>query len=532
MYYKNTDIEYNGCSGRGMCSIAPNISSFQEVMITVLRIIAYYIIKLEQIKIDCADIKQNLIESLSNLITSTVYTDEQLLDLIVKNYGRLLNLKHSYIAACKKENIPAKNPKIPFTLKSDTGLSGILGAGQRMINDKNKGLNTDLKCYSELLLVVIKSVSLSLVKLFDYEIFEPSAQNLIIEALNLYNSGRISIPKYKNYIAKLADIDSQLWMTRKSAQLKTFGKISQTDVSFSASKGKAILVSGSSLADLYSLLESAQGESVDIYTHGDLLIAHAFEKFKKFKNLKGHFGSTADDCVLDFAIFPGPVVLTRHSSQNIEYLIRGRLFTTESPAPKGVTLIKDNDFSGVFKAAYKAKGFSKGKNKPRVTVGYNSDELLKKIDSLSKKLKSKKIKNLLLFGISNYSKEQAEYFDKLLSTAPDDTFVISFSYKNNSKNLIHINIANNFPQQLAVLEMLFEKISLKNNKLVIFLTKCDTNTLSIMINLKQQGAKNMYLSTCPPTIINPAVMKTFMNLYSIKAMSPDPQADIAALKSK
>ena len=102
---------------------------------------------------------------------------------------------------------------------------------------------------------------------------------------------------------------------------------------------------------------------------------------------------------------------------------------------------------------------------------------------------------------------------------PKDCFAMGFSYHCDCDNLLYINMANNFPLQLNVLDMLFAKIPVKSPKLTCFLTKCDSNTISVMVSLKQQGAKNIYLSNCPPTIINPAVMASFMKLYSIKPIT-------------
>ena len=262
-----------------------------------------------------------------------------------------------------------------------------------------------------------------------------------------------------------------------------------------------------------------------MYTHGDLLIAHAFEKFKYYKNLKGHFGTSSDNCVLDFATFPGAILLTKHATQNIEFLIRGRLFTTDNIAPKGVLSVSNEDFSQVIKAANDSKGFSKGRNKEPQSVGFNYEDVKEKITELTQKFNSGQLRHLFILGMSNFSYEQNDYFKNFLKNMPDDCFVISFSYDFDYKNLFHINVVNNFPLQLSVLELLFDKIPVNSEKLTFFLTKCDSNTISMMVNLKQKGVKNIYLANCPPTVINPAVMASFMNLYTILPIT-DAKSDL------
>ncbi len=519
MYYRTSINEYNECSGRGMCSIAPNISSFQEVMMTILRVTAYYIIKLETLGINCSNDKDKIIYSLSNLISNTIYSDEQLLELIVTNYNNLIRLKRKYTSKSKSNGFETRYIKLPLKLTENMGLSDILSTGERILYAKNNKMSNMQKCYSEILFVVIKSVALSIVKLSDYDTEIETAKDILINSLNIFNSGRNTLSKLKKHITELTSEDLKLWISRKKAQQSTYGKISETKVSLSTKPGKAILVSGSSLKDLYKLLINTENENIDVYTHGDLIIAHSFEKFKKFRHLKGNFGSSNESCIIDFATFPGPILLTRHSAQNLEYLIRGRIYTTELIAPKGVTLINRNDFSPLIKAAYNSKGFTHGKVLPPITIGYNTSEIENKFEQLRINISTKKIKHLLLLGMSNYSSEQAQYFNELLENITDEVFVISFSFGNNLKNIMHLDIANNFPQQLAILEMLFEKIPVTSENITFFLTKCDANALSIMISLKQQGAKRIYLSSCPPTIINPSVLNSFMQEYKINAMT-------------
>ena len=53
----------------------------------------------------------------------------------------------------------------------------------------------------------------------------------------------------------------------------------------------------------------------------------------------------------------------------------------------------------------------------------------------------------------------------------------------------------------------------------------NTNSLTNIINLKNGGAKNIFLSECPPTVINPAVLKSFIKLFDVKSMT-NPKDDL------
>jgi len=261
-----------------------------------------------------------------------------------------------------------------------------------------------------------------------------------------------------------------------------------------------------------------------VYTHGDLLIAHTFEEFFKFPRLKGHYGNCTDKCILDFATFPGAILLTRNSSQNLEYLYRGRLFTTEKFKPKGVMQILNEDFTPVINSAIEAKGFAKGQKRDSEIVGFSDEILNKKIDEIAAKFELKEIERLVIVGISNYSRKQEAYFKELYENLPEKTFVLSFSYTFDYSDILYINAVNNLPLIYGILKRLFEKIPANSDRVTFFLTKCDVAEISKIISLKENGVRKIYLSHCPPNVINPSVTATLEAAYGIKTTS-DPKID-------
>lgn len=510
-----SNFDNNECSGHGMCSVSPKISSFQEVVLMVLCHSAYYISKLELMGNNCNCNKCALATALSEMVTTTDYTDEQLLSIITCRFQDMLKLKQLYKEHCKMNNLTCIDLKSSINIYPQMNLSEILAFGQNTIVKKTKRFSVELLRLQELLFLLIKSTALSVVKLLDYGITDKYALDEIVKSLNMFNDKKLSSRKFKTAMNELAKVDLELWIERTKVQKERFGSISETEVSLSTSAGKAILVSGSSLVDLASLLEVLKNDTIDVYTHGDLLIAHAFDYFKQFPCLKGHFGSISDNSTIDFATFPGAILLTKHATQNIEYLIRGRLYTTDNIVPKSVIKIENNNFDNLINAAKSAKGFKHGQIRDRISVGINLDEISQKFDDIITKLNSGLYKKLFIVGMANYSIEQADYFDKLFDKVSKDCIVISFSYYSNSENLLHINVANNHPCLLEILNLLFQKIAVTSDNYVYFLAKCDANTISSMIGLRDAGVKNVYLSACPPTVLNPAIIDVLVKLYGI-----------------
>ncbi len=62
-----------------------------------------------------------------------------------------------------------------------------------------------------------------------------------------------------------------------AANTGSFGTQAINTVNLGHVKGKAILVSGHDLHDLAQLLEQTQGLGINVYTHGEMPPAHAYQ---------------------------------------------------------------------------------------------------------------------------------------------------------------------------------------------------------------------------------------------------------------
>ena len=76
------------------------------------------------------------------------------------------------------------------------------------------------------------------------------------------------------------------------------------------------------------MLEATKETKINVYTHNGLIVAHAYPKFAKYKNLKGHFQMSLDSVQFDFASFKGPILIVKNFQYLLDGLYRGRLFTT------------------------------------------------------------------------------------------------------------------------------------------------------------------------------------------------------------
>lgn len=526
--YKSNEYDFNECSSKGTCSISPNVSSIQEIILVLIREIAYYVKKLKRLNYKLPNVEMEILNTLSEFISVAEYTDEEVLATLQRLNGNLNTLQRKYVSICKTKNINCSEIPEFINIDKSTGLSSIISLGEKLYLKRINKLTLEEKFYSDIMLLNLKSISINLLKLGDYNIINQNAADKIIDSLNLYNYSKPPIEKIKKSILEITAEENKILKERAKIQNETFGAISETVVSTSTRKNKAVLVSGSSLIDLYNFLEYTKDEeNLDVYSHGDLLIAHAYEKFKKFKHFVGHYGTSNENCIFDFATFPGAILLTKHSKQNIEHLIRGRLFTMDTVQPKGATKINEKEFKKIIEGARLAKGFNKGQIRNDILAGFNETEIDSKIEAIYQKLNNKEIKRLIILGMSMKSTLQEIYLNDIIKNLSKDSYIISFSNIETDREHLDINIANNFPLMYIIMEKIFKKIKLSDNNISFFLQKCDPNSISAIIQLKNYGAKKIMVANCSPTIMNPSILTTFAQKYDINLIStPKQDAEI------
>lgn len=517
--YKHNYVDINECTSRGACTISPIIAALEELSIVFLQHLAYYILKLNELGASNDEIQHEIINVLASLVTVNEFSENQLFSIVQNEYFMLNETKKTYKNLCKEKNIQPKELKKIEEFNAATTLPKAIALGEKIFLEKFNKKSTEQKNLTEILYIIIKSVSINLIKLNDFEEIDKNIYFEILKTLDLLNNKKITTSQIKSRIIELSNYDKDLQIRICALLEKFFGGISKTEVSHSTRKGKAILVSGNNFFDLMKILEETKDKDIDIYTHSNLLITHALRKFNEFEHLRGHYGDSTENCILDYATFPGSILLTKNARTNNEYLYRGRLFSNDYIVPDGVIKIENDNYKPVIETTYMAKGFSKGKNKESTIIGYNENEILKIFDTIVEKLNNNDLERLYIIGLDAHLETQKEYFNDLFSKLRENEYAISFGYESKRENVLTINIGNYVPLATNILKKLFEKYSISSNKIIFFFTTCDVMTISSIVTLSHLKAKNIYMSQCPPTLVNPSVYETFNNEFHINTTS-------------
>lgn len=507
----NEDFQYNSCISRGICSLSPKTSALQTVLVLYLRMFAKFAYKLEEKKLIPENIKTFILNTNSITIYNPEFNDNSYLS-VISDFKKILPITIEEFYNHNEnsdEELKTERKKANKLFEDTKDIISAIKFGEKVFQLGQKNLDAKIRDLYNIMLVISKSLSINIL---DLESFHKSFQGgfkVILEILSLINIEEENIDKIKTLIQKATKLDNEAMKVLRIAQEERYEEQGSAEVSYTTIPNKAVLVVGSNIRELETVLDKLKDEKIDVYTHDEMMLAHTFPKFMKYEHLKGQFGQGLESCLLDFATFPGPIILTKHSLHNIENLYRGRLFTTDLIVPKGVVKINDNDFKEVIDSAKSSRGFKNGKQCETVTIGYNKKETFERIEKV---LNSNHYEKVFLIGLDGNSLEQKAYFEKLIKLTPDNILIISFSYNQEKNNLIHINSCfDNY----AIMRI-FEFVKDFNKEIITFLPKCDRNTISQMIYLSSFENVEVYVGKCIPILLNPTLMNTMLSEFKIK----------------
>ena len=375
------DFQYDSCVSRGLCSINPRTSALQGVLLLYLKLSAKYMLKLYKENLIDESAKQLILNTIAITVSNPEFTESSFVSTVVNFKKELPKIIETYNEKYGTNDFEEESLLASELFRDSEDIIEAIRYGERTFRKAVESVPAQIRDLYQIMLVIAKSLSINLLDLESFEKNYTDAFITILTLLDSINTEERDTQKLINSIYDAAKVDNQLMRLLRDAQEERYGKQTANDVSYTTTPSKAALVVGSNIRELETVLEALKDEEIDVYTHDDMMLAHTFPKFSQYEKLKGQYGQGLENCLLDFATFPGPIILTKHSLHNIENFYRGRLFTTDTTCPTGVITITDNNFSEVIKSAHEAKGFKTGKQCETVTIGYNFEEKINEIKS-------------------------------------------------------------------------------------------------------------------------------------------------------
>lgn len=315
-----------------------------------------------------------------------------------------------------------------------------------------------------------------------------------------------------------------------------YGESSPTVVRLSPIPGKCVLVSGNDYSDLYELLVQTEFSGIKVYTHGEMLSAHAYNQFRSFKHFCGHYGTSWALQQKEFDSFPGAILMTSGPMMKPESSYQDYIFTTGPVYFPGVKRIEADergwkDFLPLIKAATDSPGFFRSKSSDRLTAGYNSNAVIGLFDQFRKALQQKQFRGFYLIAGSDGPGKERDYYADLVAQIPNDAVVLTFgSTKFRFNKILLEPLANGLPRlyDLGQINDAWEAIhliktyceefgcGLENIPLTIYLSWYGQRSIAVLLSFLSEGFRGINFGPMRPAFMNEELWGLFENQFGLK----------------
>ena len=354
-------------------------------------------------------------------------------------------------------------------------------------------------------------------------------------------------------VLRVGEINLKCMALLDRANTESYGTPEPVTVPLCVEKGPFIVVTGHDLKDLKMLLEQTEGKGVNIYTHGEMLPAHAYPELKKYKHLKGNYGTAWQNQQKEFDGLPGALLFTTNCLMPPKDSYRDRVFTTEVVAFPGCVHIEEmpdgsKDFSPVIEKALALGGFAEtmeftGINGGKeVTTGFSHAAILSHADTVVEAVKEGKIRHFFLVAGCDGAKPGRNYYTEFVKQTPEDSVVLTLAcgkFRFNDltlgeigglPRLMDMGQCNDAYGAIRVAVSLAEAFGCTVNELPLsfVLSWYEQKAVCILLTLLHLGIKNIRLGPSLPAFLSPNILQFLVENYGIAPITT-PEEDLREL---
>ena len=333
------------------------------------------------------------------------------------------------------------------------------------------------------------------------------------------------------------------------ANTSSYGTPTPVKVPLTIEKGPFIVVTGHDLKDLQLLLEQTAGKGINIYTHGEMLPAHAYPLLKKFSHLKGNFGTAWQNQQKEFDHLPAPILFTTNCLMPPKSSYADRVFTTEMVAfPGAVHIDEKKDFTPVIEKALELGGYKEDQiltginGGTKVTTGFGHAAILSHADTVVEAVKSGAIRHFFLVAGCDGAKPGRNYYTEFVKQTPSDSIVLTLACGKFRFNDLDLGEIGGLPRlmdmgqcndaygaiQVAVALADAFGCSVNELPLSFVLSWYEQKAVCILLTLLHLGIKNIRLGPSLPAFLSPNILNFLVENYGIAPITT-PEEDLKAL---
>lgn len=545
-YQCEQTVKGTGCTIKGVCGKNEETADIQDLILHLVKGISLYAYEARKLGAKDKDIDVFVIEALFTTVTNVNFDPERLKKMLGKGREIKQKAKQLYIDACKKAGKTPKELNGFYEVDIPTSEEQLKSEWKPISIEKdNEELGEVLTGLYYLILYGLKGMGAYADHAHVLGIEDDEVYAFFHEALAFLTDKNHTTDELLGMALKVGEYNVKVMGMLDEANTSTYGHPEPTKVRITPKKGKAILVSGHDLKDMYELLKQTEGKGINVYTHGEMLPLNAYPELKKFEHFAGNYGSAWQNQQKEFPEFPGSILMTTNCIQKPRDTYKDRIFTSGLVAFPGVSHIKDRDFTSLIESALAQEGFTEDGEEKYITVGFGRNAVMGVADKVIDAVKNGDIKHFFLIGGCDGAKPGRNYYTEFAQKTPEDTVILTLAcgkYRFNKLDfgdiggiprLLDVGQCNDAYSAIKIAEALANAFETDINSLPLSLVLSwyEQKAVVILLSLLHLGIKNIRLGPSLPAFIKPPVFEVLQEKFNIMPVS-SPDEDLKAILKK
>jgi hydroxylamine reductase len=517
-----------GCTFAGVCGKRASTSSAIDILLFAVRgvSIAADALRAGGYKIDQ---KVNLFvtDALFSTITNANFDDASLLSRVKKGFA----IRNELLAAAKQENIEVPQvDEITWKGEEKDYLEKAKTVG--VLREQNE----DLRSLKELVLYGLKGMAAYHEHAIRLGFNEDSIHTFTQSAIAQMATKNMTADELVKLVMQTGKFGVDAMALLDKANTTRYGNPEITKVNLGVGTNPGILISGHDLRDIEQLLEQTEGTGVDVYTHGEMLPAHYYPAFKKYKHFIGNYGNAWWKQREEFAQFNGPIVFTTNCivppMENAVY--KSRMFTSNSTGFPGCKHIETDenghkDFSEVIALAKTCKA-PVALESGEIVGGFAHNQVLALADKVVDAVKSGAIRKFIVMAGCDGRMKNREYYTEFAKALPKDCVILTAGCAKYKYNKLNLGDINGIPRvldagqcndsySLAVIALKLKEVfgldDINKLPIVYNIAWYEQKAVIVLLALLYLGVKNIHLGPTLPAFLSPNVAKVLVDNFGI-----------------
>ena len=517
-----------GCTGNaGVCGKSANTARLQDELTGALIGLARAAEGNEHLVTE--EMNQLVLEGLFTTVTNVNFNDETLKILIYK----IENAKKKLVPNC-------------FTCSGSCGRNDNFDMNTLWTTDE------DVRSLKSLILFGIRGMAAYAYHASVLGYTDETISKFFYKALFAVGMKDWGMDELLPIVLEVGEVNLRCMELLDQANTTTYGTPVPTTVPLTIEKGPFIIITGHDLKDLQLLLEQTKDKGINIYTHGEMLPAHAYPELKKYSHLKGNFGTAWQNQQKEFDNIPGAILYTTNCLMPVKPSYADRVFTTEVVSyPEMVHIGEEKDFTPVIEKALALGGYTKDQHMTginggmQVTTGFSHGTVLSVADQVIEAVKNGDIKHFFLVGGCDGARVGRNYYTEFVKQSPADSIILTLAcgkYRFNDLDLgtigglpriMDMGQCNDAYSAIKVAIALAEAFECDVNELPLsmVLSWYEQKAVCILLTLLYLGIKNIHIGPTLPAFISPNVLNFLVENYGLSPIGT-PEEDIKKLLNK